>query len=292
MDADRQGAIRLPGHAQRVDLDRRLLHAARRPQERSTGRPATTPITPATTRCCRCTSCSARPASGSRTSTSWTSTRSPTASTSSACCSTATRRTPIGTARSSRSTRPATIAPYQNATGLQVTSAVLAGMVWALENPNAGIVEADEMDFRRCLEVQMPYLGPVIGAYTDWTPLTGRPGPVPGRHRQARSLAVQERAGALTPINNAGKATGGRRAARFIWCRSLAAISAAQAACRPASAAAWAAAPWAAAAAACARPVAAVCARRAAAADAAAVPSAARPDERPEAAAHHHPAAE
>ena len=68
------------------------------------------------------------------------------------------------------------IAPNQNATGLQVTSAVLAGMVWALENPNAGIVEADEMDFRRCLEVQTPYLGPVIGAYTDWTPLTGRPG--------------------------------------------------------------------------------------------------------------------
>jgi homospermidine synthase len=68
------------------------------------------------------------------------------------------------------------IAPYQNATGLQVTSAVLAGMVWALENPNAGIVEADEMDFRRCLEVQTPYLGPVIGAYTDWTPITDRPG--------------------------------------------------------------------------------------------------------------------
>jgi len=68
------------------------------------------------------------------------------------------------------------IAPYQNATGLQVTSAVLAGMVWALENPTAGIVEADEMDFHRCLEVQMPYLGPVIGQYTDWTPLAGRPG--------------------------------------------------------------------------------------------------------------------
>ena len=114
-----------------------------------------------------------------RTSTSWTSTRSSTASTNSACCSTATRRTPIGTARSSRSTRRATLAPYQNATGLQVTSAVLAGMVWALENPKAGIVEADEMDFRRCLEVQMPYLGPVIGAYTDWTPLTGRPGLFP-----------------------------------------------------------------------------------------------------------------
>ena len=66
------------------------------------------------------------------------------------------------------------VAPYQNATGLQVSSAVLAGMVWALENPRAGIVEADELDFRRCLEVQMPYLQPVIGIYTDWTPLTGR----------------------------------------------------------------------------------------------------------------------
>lgn len=68
------------------------------------------------------------------------------------------------------------IAPYQNATGMQVTSAVLAGMVWALENPNEGIVEADEMDYKRCLEVQMPYLGPVTGHYTDWTPLKDRPG--------------------------------------------------------------------------------------------------------------------
>jgi homospermidine synthase len=68
------------------------------------------------------------------------------------------------------------LAPYQNATGLQVTSAVLAGMVWALENPTAGIVEADEMDYARCLEVQKPYLGPVEGHYTDWTPLDGRPG--------------------------------------------------------------------------------------------------------------------
>jgi homospermidine synthase len=68
------------------------------------------------------------------------------------------------------------VAPYQNATGLQVTSAVIAGMAWALENPTAGIVEADEMDFRRCLEFQLPYLGPVKGFYTDWTPLEGRPG--------------------------------------------------------------------------------------------------------------------
>ncbi len=71
------------------------------------------------------------------------------------------------------------LAPNQNATGLQVSSAVLAGMVWAIENPEAGIVEADEMDYRRCLEVQRPYLGPVEGYYTDWTPIDGRPGLFP-----------------------------------------------------------------------------------------------------------------
>ncbi len=71
------------------------------------------------------------------------------------------------------------LAPYQNATGLQVTSAVLAGIVWMLENPERGIVEADEMDFRRCLEIQRPYLGPVIGRFTAWTPLDHRGGLFP-----------------------------------------------------------------------------------------------------------------
>ncbi|MFN3282592.1 MAG: homospermidine synthase [Tabrizicola sp.] len=66
------------------------------------------------------------------------------------------------------------LAPYQNATGMQVTSAVLAAMVWAAENPNAGFVEADEMDHVRCLEVQRPYLGSIECHYTDWTPIQNR----------------------------------------------------------------------------------------------------------------------
>jgi homospermidine synthase len=66
------------------------------------------------------------------------------------------------------------LAPFQNATGLQVTSAVLAGMVWALENPTAGIVETDEMDHARCLEIQRPYLGRLEAHYTDWTPISTR----------------------------------------------------------------------------------------------------------------------
>ena len=46
------------------------------------------------------------------------------------------------------------LAPYQNATGLQVSSAALAGMVWALENPEAGIVEADERSEEHTSELQ------------------------------------------------------------------------------------------------------------------------------------------
>lgn len=66
------------------------------------------------------------------------------------------------------------LVPYNNATSLQVTVAVLSGVVWAMENPNQGLTEPDEMDFRRNLEVCMPYLGPVSGEYTDWTPLHER----------------------------------------------------------------------------------------------------------------------
>jgi len=66
------------------------------------------------------------------------------------------------------------LAPYNSATSLQVTSAALAGMIWAMENPDRGIVEPDDMDFQRPLGICMPYLGTVVGKYTDWTPLYQR----------------------------------------------------------------------------------------------------------------------
>ncbi|HLG53149.1 MAG TPA: saccharopine dehydrogenase C-terminal domain-containing protein [Steroidobacteraceae bacterium] len=66
------------------------------------------------------------------------------------------------------------LAPYNSATSLQVTVAALSGMIWAIENPAMGVVEPDEIDFRRNLEICMPYLGPVVGRYTDWTPLFDR----------------------------------------------------------------------------------------------------------------------
>jgi homospermidine synthase len=66
------------------------------------------------------------------------------------------------------------LAPHNNATSLQVTAAVLGGMVWAMENPRAGLVEADALNHARVLEVAGPYLGDMVGEYSDWTPLLDR----------------------------------------------------------------------------------------------------------------------
>ena len=66
------------------------------------------------------------------------------------------------------------LVPHNNATSLQVTVAVLAGMVWAMENPQAGVVEADDLDHVRIMDICRPYLGEVTGSYTDWTPLQDR----------------------------------------------------------------------------------------------------------------------
>jgi homospermidine synthase len=66
------------------------------------------------------------------------------------------------------------VAPLNNATSLQVTAAVLAGVVWAIEHPRAGVVEPEALDFARILDIARPYLGDVVGVRGDWTPLAGR----------------------------------------------------------------------------------------------------------------------
>jgi homospermidine synthase len=66
------------------------------------------------------------------------------------------------------------VVPHNNATSLQVTAAVLAGVIWAMENPRQGLVESDEIDHARILEICAPYLGDVVGVYSDWTPLQDR----------------------------------------------------------------------------------------------------------------------
>ena len=66
------------------------------------------------------------------------------------------------------------LVPYNNATSLQVTAAVLAGVIWALENPRRGIVEPEDVDHERILGICRPYLGEIVGIYGGWTPLVDR----------------------------------------------------------------------------------------------------------------------
>ena len=87
------------------------------------------------------------------------------------------------------------LAPFQNATGLQVTSAVLAGMAWALANPRAGIVETEEMDHAFCLRgaaaLPRPDRGALYRLDAHLHPLAA----VRRGDRRERPLAVRERAG-------------------------------------------------------------------------------------------------
>ena len=71
------------------------------------------------------------------------------------------------------------LAPFNNATSLQVAAGVLGAVIWAIENPRQGILDPDDLDFRRVLDIANPYLGKVVGTYTDWTPLVGRNHPFP-----------------------------------------------------------------------------------------------------------------
>ena len=66
------------------------------------------------------------------------------------------------------------LCPANSATSLQVTAAVMAGVVWAMQNPARGVVEPDEMPFDEILALCRPYLGNVQGFYSDWTPVARR----------------------------------------------------------------------------------------------------------------------
>src|SRR5258708_19933615 len=48
------------------------------------------------------------------------------------------------------------LVPYNNATSLQVTAAVLAGVVWAIENPRARILAPPQIDFQPPIKTLRP----------------------------------------------------------------------------------------------------------------------------------------
>ena len=51
---------------------------------------------------------------------------------------------------------------------------MLAGILWAIDHPTAGVLEADELPFDEILKITDPYMGELVGTYTSWTPLQDR----------------------------------------------------------------------------------------------------------------------
>jgi homospermidine synthase len=66
------------------------------------------------------------------------------------------------------------LAPYNNATSLQVVAGLLGAIVWMLQNPDVGVVEPDEIDHEVVMAAAAPLLGELAGVWGDWTPLKDR----------------------------------------------------------------------------------------------------------------------
>jgi len=63
---------------------------------------------------------------------------------------------------------------HNQATSLQVTSSILSAVMWAMRNPNRGVVEPEELPHEEILQVMYPYISPVVGTFTEWNTLSGR----------------------------------------------------------------------------------------------------------------------
>jgi homospermidine synthase len=64
------------------------------------------------------------------------------------------------------------LVPHNSATTLQVAAGIVGALAWMLDNPRAGITEAEAMDSAQVLAVALPYLGHVGGTHTQWQPGT------------------------------------------------------------------------------------------------------------------------
>lgn len=64
--------------------------------------------------------------------------------------------------------------PHNSATSLQVTAPLVAGMIWALRNPQQGVIDPEALPYDFVMDFCRPYLGQVVGEYSDWTPLRDR----------------------------------------------------------------------------------------------------------------------
>jgi homospermidine synthase len=69
--------------------------------------------------------------------------------------------------------RTRTLAPFNNATSLQVVSSIVAGMRWIEAHPREGIVESDAIDDDHTWQCARPYWEPIQCVQTAWRPHAG-----------------------------------------------------------------------------------------------------------------------
>jgi len=63
------------------------------------------------------------------------------------------------------------LVPHQNATTMQVAIAIVAAVMWMIENPAVGVCVPDDLPHEYVLKIAKPYLGKFISKAADWTPL-------------------------------------------------------------------------------------------------------------------------
>jgi homospermidine synthase len=64
--------------------------------------------------------------------------------------------------------------PGESATSVQVACSLIAAMTWAMENPDRGYVEPEQIPHDYIMRIATPYLGNVVGIQSDWNPLVDR----------------------------------------------------------------------------------------------------------------------
>ncbi len=66
--------------------------------------------------------------------------------------------------------RSRALAPYNNATSLQVVSSIVGAMRWIAQHPNLGVIESEQLDHQAMYEFVAPYWGPMLFEQTTWRP--------------------------------------------------------------------------------------------------------------------------
>ena len=62
------------------------------------------------------------------------------------------------------------MARHNSATSLQVVSSIVAGMKWAEQHPESGVLESESLDWQYIFEFAERYWQPIVTQETDWRP--------------------------------------------------------------------------------------------------------------------------